>query len=103
MTTSIQNSMEMDFNTFITRTQTRTDTDLYAIIERMNPLIGYVTGIVCPLKHSEFLCHQRNYGPLRQKAELRMNTNTLDEALDLIRKNVIYPMSWFRIDLTWVN
>ncbi|TFG20528.1 MAG: hypothetical protein EU530_02905 [Promethearchaeota archaeon] len=76
------------------------DTDLYAIIERMNPLIGYVTGIVCTAQDAaNFYVISETMRPLRQKAEIRMNTNTLDEALDLIRKDVIYPISWFRIDL----
>ena len=76
------------------------ETDLYAIIERMNPLIGYVTGIVCTAQGAaNFYIISETMRPLRQKAETRMNTNTLDEAYNLIRKDVIYPISWFRIDL----
>ena len=56
------------------------ETDLYAIIERMNPLIGYVTGIVCTAQEAaNFYIISKTMRPLRQKEETQMNTNTLDE------------------------
>ncbi len=76
------------------------DTDLYSILERMNPLMGYVTGIVCTSQGAANLyIISETVRPLRQREERRMNKGTLEDALDNIRKNVIYPISWFRIDL----
>jgi len=76
------------------------ENDLYSIIERLNPLIGYVTGIVCTSQGAaNFYIISETMRPIREKAINRMNISTLDEALGLIRKNVIYPISWFRIDL----
>ena len=77
------------------------ESDLYSIVDRMNRLVGYVTGIVCTSQGAaNFYVVSETMRPMRQKAEIHMNTQTLDRALDLIRKNVIYPISWFRIDLS---
>ncbi|MBN2155939.1 MAG: hypothetical protein JW776_07845 [Candidatus Lokiarchaeota archaeon] len=77
------------------------ENDLYSVIERMNAMTGYVTGIICTAQGAaNFYVISETMRSLRHKAEIRMNTNTLEEALELIRKNVIYPISWFRIDLS---
>ncbi len=76
------------------------DRDLYSIYEQTKNFIGWVAGIVCTAQEAaNFYIISGNIHPLTQESEIKMNLITFEEAMGFIESEVIYPVSWFRINI----
>ncbi|MHA1730190.1 MAG: hypothetical protein ACTSWY_15885 [Promethearchaeota archaeon] len=78
----------------------RRDETLYSIFNEIKPISGNVTGIVCSSQGAANLyILNENLHILVDSREYRIDTGTLENAFSLMKKNVIFPISWFRFDL----
>lgn len=76
------------------------DLDLFTVFEQTRNTVGYVAGIVCTAQEAaNFYIINENIRNRDEEPIVRMNEETLHEALKFIENDVIFPVSWFRIHL----
>ncbi|MCP4760408.1 MAG: hypothetical protein GY870_01420 [archaeon] len=72
--------------------------DLFMIFGKLKPLTGSATGIVCTSQGAaNFYLLSENINTI--KSGYRIDTETLEKAFSLMKKKIIFPLSWFKMDL----
>ncbi|MBD3350521.1 MAG: hypothetical protein GF364_03445 [Candidatus Lokiarchaeota archaeon] len=76
------------------------DTDLFMIFNKLNDITGNVAGIVCTSQGAaNFYILSQNIHKKKDSAVYHIDTKTLEDAFTLMTKNVIFPISWYKINL----
>jgi len=74
--------------------------DLFTIFAQYKQLAGSVTGIVCTSQGAaNFYIINENIHRIGKEEKIQVDTLNLEKALALIKNNVIYPISWFKLDV----
>jgi hypothetical protein len=76
------------------------DQDLFITNSFTEELHGYAAGIVCTAQEAaNFYIINENYLPNGPQREIHTNVNLLEDALAFIEHLVIFPVSWFFMDI----
>jgi hypothetical protein len=76
------------------------DVTLWTIADKIKPITGNARGIVCTSQGAaNFYLLSDNLRPLTGSTSYRIDSQTLEDAFNSMRNNVIFPITWFKIDL----
>lgn len=76
------------------------NTDLYTIFEKLKPITGNAAGIVCTSRGAaNFYILTENMHSISSSGDYRIDTKTLEDSFALMTKNIIFPISWFKINI----
>lgn len=76
------------------------NTDLYTIFEKLKPLTGSAAGIVCTSQGAaNFYILSENMHSISSSQDYRIDTQALENSFELMKKNVVFPISWFKINI----
>lgn len=76
------------------------DTSLFTIFNKIKPIIGNSTGIVCTSQGAaNFYILSENIHLQGQPDTYRIDIPLLEQAFQLMKKNIIFPISWFKINI----
>ncbi|MHA1339061.1 MAG: hypothetical protein ACTSRZ_03610 [Promethearchaeota archaeon] len=73
---------------------------LFSIFNKLKPISGNIAGIVCTSQGAaNFYILSENIHTIRSESQYRIDVESLEIAFDLMKKNIIFPISWFKINL----
>jgi len=76
------------------------DTTLYTIFNKTKSISGNIAGIVCTSEGAaNFYILSENVHLLIDRSEYRIDVKTLEYVFEYIKKNIIFPISWFKINI----